>query len=87
MDKFERILTDLVNSGADINDCWARDGTTALHKATNPSMDLSMVQVLIKHGVDPSIKDKDGKTPYDRAIEKGNERVAAFLAEHSADAV
>lgn len=86
VDIFERILTDLVNSGVDINDCWARDGTTALHKATNPSMDLNMVQILIEHGADPSIKDKDEKTPYGRAIEKENERVAAFLAEHSAGA-
>jgi ankyrin repeat protein len=45
-----------------------------------------IVRLLLEHGADPNIKDKDGNTPLHRAAHfNSNEAVARVLLEHHAD--
>ena len=63
------------NSYFDINDQSHR-GTTALMMATyNPEV----VEILLSHGADKAIKNIEGKTAYDYAVEKGNDESARLL--------
>lgn len=65
--------------GAKIN-LWARDnyGWTPLHYAASIGSG-DIVEILLKKGADPNIKDNEGKIPLDIAVEKGHEGVADIL--------
>ena len=53
----------LLNQGADPNlNAWD-DGNAALHECKN----VATAELLLKMGADPTITNKDGKTPYDLA--------------------
>ncbi len=71
------LLEALLVDGLDVN---ARnvDGGTLLHwAATKGSADA--VEWLLAHGADPSIADRAGCTPLDRALEQGHTRLASLL--------
>ncbi len=53
----------LLNQGADPNLKAWDDGNTALHECKN----VATAELLLKMGADPTITNKDGKTPYDLA--------------------
>lgn len=46
------------------------------------SGNTNIVQLLLNHGADPTVKDKFGRTSFDIAEEKGNEKVKKLLSEH-----
>ncbi len=47
--------------------------------------DLKKIESLLKQGVNPNIRDKDGKTPLHNAAYLGHVAVAKLLLEHGAD--
>jgi hypothetical protein len=53
---------------------------TALHRAVVCPASFECVRVLIKYGAIPYVKDAQGKTPEDRAMESGNVAVCAILS-------
>jgi len=53
-------------------------GSTALHEAAKKGH-LATVKVLLQHGIDPSIKDRTGKTALDYAREKKHNAVVNVL--------
>ena len=55
------------------------DGWAALHFAAYNGR-LAIVKRLLQRGVDPSTRNKDGKTALDYARERGNSEVVALLA-------
>jgi ankyrin repeat protein len=42
------------------------------------------VELLLEHGAQPDLGDKDGRTPLSRAAEDGNERIVELLLENGA---
>lgn len=40
---------------------------------------FSVVQTLLRHGANPDLRDEDGKTPLDKARERGHSEVVAIL--------
>lgn len=51
--------------------------TPLMMGAKNNAMDT--VKLLLEHGADKSIKDNNGKTAYDLAVENGNMDIAELL--------
>lgn len=39
----------------------------------------AFVQTLLRHGANPDLRDEDGKTPLDKARERGHSEVVAIL--------
>ncbi len=76
----------LVSKGADINS-GDGDGNTALHYALNDvltdkrylPLSKGIVEVLMKEGADPHIKNKEGKSPMDLARESGANELIDLL--------
>lgn len=76
---FDRIeiVTFLLDGGyCDVNDTSV--GMTALMFAARDST-LEMVQLLLDYGADKNIKDSDGKTAYDYAVDRGFMELAEIL--------
>lgn len=38
-----------------------------------------LLQTLLRHGANPDLRDEDGKTPLDKARERGHSEVVAIL--------
>lgn len=55
-----------------------QDGGTLLHLAAEWGH-LRAVHMLVRYGLSPSIKDHNGHTPEDRAVQRGFTNVVAFL--------
>jgi hypothetical protein len=73
----------LLEHGADPNLAWGTDGEGPLHIAAR-RWDLLTVELLIKHGADPSQRRGDGYTPHTLAELHGNHAIAEFLLAHGA---
>jgi len=73
----------LADNNADIN-AKARDGSTALHTATNRGQE-AVVRRLIDNGADKDARDSWGQTALHRAAYGGDEAIIRFLFEHHTD--
>nr|UVF58849.1 ankyrin repeat protein E2 [synthetic construct] len=73
------IVEVLLKAGADVNASDEMLGDTPLHLAAADDGHLEIVEVLLKHGADVNAQDKFGKTPFDLAIDNGNEDIAEVL--------
>lgn len=73
----------LLEHGADANRAWGDDGEAPLHVAAR-RWDVAMVELLVRHGADPSRRRADGRTPHTLAALHGNADVAAWLLAHGA---
>ncbi len=79
----------LLNSGADLNK-KAGNGGTALHTAVYWCSgkvrypDNSVVKELLAAGADPSVRNNEGKSPIDLAIEYKNTELAELLKTYQA---
>lgn len=63
----------------DIDAVCGSEGETALICAAKRDNGISAIKVLLDHGADKTIKDDNGKTAYDYAIENGNTELAELL--------
>jgi ankyrin repeat protein len=70
------------------------DGSTALHLAStksdwtemSPQRYAEVVRILLEHGADATVKDKDGWTPLDHASSgRGHEEVEDVFLRHGVD--
>ena len=61
-----RYIVELLRHGADPN--IVTDGGTALHYATVNNDSIRILYLLLKNGANPFLKDEDGETAYDIAI-------------------
>ena len=74
------IIQYLVESGVyDIDAVCGSEGETALICAAKRDNGISAIKVLLDHGADKTIKDDNGKTAYDYAVENGNTELAEVL--------
>ena len=73
----------LLEHGADPNLPWGPDGEGPLHVAAR-RWDVSMVELLARHGADPLQRRGDGCTPHTLAELHGNADVATWLLAHGA---
>jgi len=73
----------LLEHGADPNLAWGRDGEAPLHVAAR-RWDVPMVDLLVRHGADPSRRRADGATPHTLAELHGNREIADWLLAHGA---
>ncbi len=74
----------LLTCGADANTNSSIYGRTPLHEAAYTG-NIEMAKLLIEHGAEINIADKDGKTPLHEAAGRGKLEVAKLLIEHGAD--
>jgi ankyrin repeat protein len=51
-----------------------------LHEATSEGY-VDIVRLLLEYGADPTVKDKDGRTPLDLARMKGRRKVVSVIKE------
>lgn len=73
-------LLAMKDAGANVNTLHVDSGQTCLHVSARNG-NYEVVKVLIeKLEVDPSIKDKRGKTALDYANENGNEKLTSYLS-------
>jgi uncharacterized protein len=70
-----KIMLETDRVGIDAHD---DKGSTALHVAVLGEHE-AVVSLLLSHGHDTTIQDKDGATAFDITIQKGNSNIAALL--------
>lgn len=76
-----RIARALFKHGKAPNEMHKGDGNYPAHRATwgKESRYTDTLQVFLDNGVDPRLKNRDGKTLLESAMEAGNERTIALL--------
>jgi ankyrin repeat protein len=67
----------LIGAGASLN-VQQSQGYTPLHYAAANGLD-QVVKSLMAHGIDTTIKDRQGKTAFDVAVERGKTSIATLL--------
>ena len=72
-----QIVRWLIEAGADVNARQQMDYTPLMGAAANARLDI--LEMLLAHGADPSLKTTDGKTAAQLAREHGHEEVAMRL--------
>jgi ankyrin repeat protein len=72
------IVRMLLDKGADPN-AKSQSGSTPLHTVAFTG-DTASLDLILKHGADPTIRNADGKTARDVAVERDNHEVADVLA-------
>lgn len=73
----------LLERGADPNLRFEHPGPTALHNAVWANR-VEAARALLEAGADPNVKNRDGLTPLDMAVQKGREELADLLRQHGA---
>lgn len=71
----------LLAHGADPNSLYPNSGNSALHAAAKSGANEKVIALLLQHGGDPKVKNKDGKTAIELARTAGKARVAKQLHE------
>ncbi len=71
------IITELLAAGAPA-DARNERGASALHVAAD-QRDGALVELLLRHGADPAVADRDGRTALDIAQAQGAQDIAALL--------
>src|SRR4051794_37778690 len=61
-----------------------RPGDAELDHALLYAMEDQVAELLIAHGATVEVRDRDGLTPYSRAVRRGDPSLAALLARHGA---
>ena len=76
------IIRFLINNGADVNAAHNNDKTTPLHVAADYFCNAKMyeiLRILFESGANPKLRDFDGLTPFDYALEGNNQFVKMAL--------
>lgn len=71
----------LIHRGADIDTKDDKYGTTPLHLAAYKGY-KNVVQILLEKGADLNVKDREGDTPLDNALEGGHREVVEIMKKH-----
>ena len=71
----ERLLT----HGADVNFQDSK-GLTALHKVLRKNSDRRHVEMLLRHGADPALRSRDGKSPLDLVRSRRDKTLFTLLS-------
>src|SRR5437867_11833423 len=71
------IVRMVLEKGADPN-AKSQSGSTSLHTVAFTG-DRGSLDLLVKHGADPAVRNNDGKTAADIARERGNQQIAERL--------
>ncbi|XP_045500941.1 3'-5' RNA helicase YTHDC2-like [Colias croceus] len=79
LDSFSQVLYMFLSEGVCADAQHSACGRTALHAAAARGLTHTAQQIL-RIGADPSIKDKNGKTAYDYAVDGGHTECAKVLA-------
>lgn len=79
-----RGMTWLLEHGADPNVLCYENQETALHGCARTGRSAETLDLLVRHGADPLICARDGRTPYAVACVHGNLETAGWLANHGA---
>uniref|UniRef100_A0A914D403 Uncharacterized protein n=1 Tax=Acrobeloides nanus TaxID=290746 RepID=A0A914D403_9BILA len=79
------IVRYLLEQGSDPNRKDNRDKTALHHAALNLKDNKLIVELLLKHGADINIQDKDGWTSLMRAVSINNINIVRYLLEQDAD--
>ncbi len=74
----------LLENGADPDHPSGDEQETALHRAAGNGRGTAVAELLAAHGADLRARRRDGRTPYELAVLRGNAAVAAWLAERGA---
>jgi ankyrin repeat protein len=69
----------LLAHGADPNSLYPNSGNSALHAAAKNGASEAVIALLLKHGGDRMVKNKDGKTAIELARTAGKSRVVKQL--------
>ena len=72
------IVAHLLSIGANPNRKTKAMGSTALHRAAYAGHE-EIVSMLLQHQADPSLKDCDGRTARDKAVEAGHDRICNMI--------
>jgi ankyrin repeat protein len=75
---FDAIVNTLLDHGAVVNQLNIASGTTALYAAASFGKS-NVVRLLLDRGANPNLCGKNGKTPYQAAVENGYTDVAAAI--------
>lgn len=84
----KKIIIFLISKGAPINQKTSSglgpllSSQTALHLAIQHNLP-EIVEILLDHGADTTIKNKDGLTAYELAVEKGNQKIKEAFGHHN----
>lgn len=84
LENAKKILIFLLDHGAPINSkatFGVGTGETALSAAVRRNMP-EIVEILLKHGADPSIKNTGGLTPYEVAVEEDKKEIKDIFGQH-----
>jgi hypothetical protein len=76
--RLSQIVGSLVEHGADVNVRHTQWGYTPIYMAA-ASGSATCVKYLLAHGADPTVVSNSGRTPLDRAKEKGDSEIIALL--------
>ncbi len=79
------VLRLLLDHGADIDRVEQTQGMTALIWAAQRGQ-ADTVRLLLERGADPAIRDAEGRTARDRALEEGHEAIARLLGKSTRNA-
>ena len=71
----------LLDHGADVDFCWGGDRSTALHGAATYG-NLENVEFLLEHNANINIRDEEGKTALEIAMEMNNVKVTKIITFH-----
>lgn len=82
---FGEIAGILLDHGAQVNLTNGDSGTTALYAAASFGKN-EVVKMLLEHGANAGLCGKNGKSPYQAAVENGFTEVAALIREHGGSA-
>lgn len=78
-------ISSAFNQSSDINPVIDQDGNTRLHQLCQfHANELGEMEILLRAGADPNVRNAHNKTPLALAIEGNNLRVAALLLKHQA---
>jgi len=70
----------LLEQGADPNEVLDQHEGTALHVAIQKGRERELVEMLVEHGADVNARRPDGRTPYQVALQHGQNEIADYLA-------
>jgi ankyrin repeat protein len=73
-----RTLKEILRLGADPN-IQAVNGVTPLHAVLEKGYDVEVFKLLLRHGANPDVPGKDGRTVRNIAVRKRDKRYLAAL--------